>query len=164
MITYKRWCFVSDKPVTCYKLMYLINHDGATDASAFKFRSEYMGWIYTLGKEYHIREGENFPEANPDGERMIVERGFHSYVNKEDTYYYSAHENSFNSGNPFSPRLAANPLVIVMCEIPAGARYWVGDEGGILGYCSERIKVVAWKRWYMDEWTRAVPPAGTVQT
>lgn len=153
MTTYVTRCLVADKPITCYKVMRLINYGSAMSASAYKFRSEYRGYIYTLGEEYSLRYSEYFPEANPDGRRMIVEKGFHSYVIPEDAHHESMR-------NTFGYDL--NPMVMVKCEIPKGARYWTGDEGGYAGYCSDCIKVVAWKRWHDKDWTETVPPAGAV--
>lgn len=157
MITDKtEYLVVPDKPVTCYKAMRPIDYGSAVKASDYKFRSEYMGYIYTLGEDYSLRGSADFPEANLDGLRMRVDEGFHSYARLEDAYCYCVYENMSNQ------RLGIKPLVLVECEIPAGARYWVGDEGGYSGYCSDRIRILAWKPWHGKDWVKAVPPAGAV--
>jgi hypothetical protein len=146
MITDKAKYLVAEKPIKCYKVMHPIDRYGV-----YKFSSEYIGYIYTLGEEYTLNKSEKFPEVNTEdlcGRYMRVNKGFHSYARKEDAWWYSRWDH----------------LAVVECEIPAGARYWEGDEGGYPGYCSDRIRVVAWKPWNGNEWIRAVPPAGAVQT
>lgn len=155
MITDKERCTVAEKPVTCYKAMHPIDCNGAMKASEYRFVSEFMVYDYTLGEEYSLEKFEKFPEVNLElgmdlcKRRLRVDKGFHSYAREEDAYNHIRQENSSSL-----LRLGTNPLVLVMCEIPAGASYWEGDEGGRPGYCSDRIKILAWKPGYEKDWIR----------
>lgn len=133
LTTYDKRAKVAEKPIECYKVV--LTSQGA---DAVCFTSEFFGFQYEIGKEYSLN-GE-LPAENGDGDDyfrvLYVSEGFHSYARPADA----------------DERCLAlyavgiyGAMAVLRCEIPAGAMYWEGYEGGYSGYCSDHIRVTGWK-------------------
>ena len=121
--------------------------------------SFFFNHIYHMGKSY--KEQPDFTnKEQPDNMASylvsgIVNRGFHSYTTYERAL--KEWENVECRSHWF------NRIVILKCEIPAGAKYLVGkslcaaDDEEDNEICSDAIKVVAWchpriQREWCTEW------------
>lgn len=142
---------VAKKTIICYKA---VRYQKVKDAVTYFF-SEFYGFCYEIGKEYIVKKGKeiSFPDDEsylPKEKNHSILYGFHSYARLKDaigTIDYSNYE------------------VILKCEIPAGAKYWTGnidmyEEGdrNYKEYCSERIKVVAWRYKKDSKWNYGTVP------
>lgn len=147
---------VAKKPIICYKLMFpygnenegegqcVIHMDIHPNMKPVYFNSTVCRMKYELGAEY--TEGK-FTEALPgtwSGGSYDIQYGFHSYSRLKDAEYM---------------RNRRAYVVVVKCEIPAGARYWKGNrerwprDGNYFEYCSDKIRVLAWKHPYTGKWS-----------
>lgn len=144
---------VARKPIICYKLMFpygnggegpcVIHMDIHPNMKPVYFNSTVCHMKYELGGEY---TEEKFMEALPSGWSggYDIMYGFHSYSRLKDAEcarHYRAY------------------VVIVKCEIPAGARYWKGNrkhwlrgDDKYFEYCSDKIKILEWRHTYRDKW------------
>lgn len=143
---------VAKKTISCYKTVSCQKINGIVTF----FFSEFYGFCYEIGEEYTLKKGKAI--SFPDDESYLPERGknhsisygFHSYARLKD----AVDDINYNDYE-----------VVLKCEIPAGAKYWTGnidmfDEGdsNYKEYCSERIKVVAWRYKKDSKWNyRTVP-------
>lgn len=140
--------YTATKPITCYKVVFIERGKG----KKLKFTSEIQRFRYKIGSEYGLDArsmersfgpADKLEKDNWTGE-TIVRYGFHSYKRLCDAERESAPWNMHDA-----------VYAILKCEIPAGARYWIGNKGGAhpsapsphkyAEYCSEKIKVVAWR-------------------
>lgn len=137
--TTDRYPNVASSPVTCYKVMYIIGEGGMSNPAKVLgklhyFMSMFLSMKYEPGVKYTecamITSNPNRP-----GEKTDVSFGFHSYKQQSD-----AEETAIRSGYW---------KVVVKCEIPVGARYWIGNrtsnDNGYAEYCSDAIVTVAYK-------------------
>lgn len=155
LTTKSKRCTVANKPIPCYKVVWKKQYEPQ------RFKSEYFGFIYDMGKEYSVKPIEDFATEKPEGRRSFsFGVGFHSYGRLKDAI------DNCQEGEPWGQ-------VILRCEIPAGARYWRGNKSrtddNYIEYCSDRIKILAWRSWNETKWhkkdcTKAVPPADAVHT
>lgn len=144
------------KPIICYKLVYVEEDtDSPNPLENVSFRSEIRLFRYKLGKEYRLtaaergksfdRKLDNMESDDLCGRGWVIKSGFHSYKRFKDAEYEAV---------LFKDRY----MVVLRCEIPAGARYWVGNTGteyapctddptrnNYAELCSEKIRVLAWK-------------------
>ena len=111
---------IADKPITCYKVM--IKYQ-----SGLILYSYVYGYSYLPGKAYAEPQ---FRERTSE----FVRYGFHSYQ-KQNTARLLSNNSSV--------------LVIVKCEIPKGARYYMSanTDAGEQEYCSDKIRIIGWKRY-----------------
>ncbi len=92
------------------------------------FISMYRGFEYELGK---LRKEKSF-KCMPR-ESGAVYYGFHSYRTIKEASSW-----------------ASSMDVILKCEIPAGSRFYKSVTN--TEYCSNRIKVLAWRRMKETKW------------
>lgn len=133
---------VAKKPIRCYKT---VNTAFDGHGCPRYFRSTYYRFYYGLGKTYDTIEWEKrvsfgaehepVPDSNGD---VVISYGFHSFGRVKDA---------------FNEIVDRGTEVVLMCEIPEGARYFTGNryyfdnsDPNYREYCSEQIKVVAWRR------------------
>lgn len=133
--TTEKNCRTADAPVECYKVV--IKRDGPG------FLSSIYGFLYELGKEpYELGPLAWFPrERQPERDygEIYISEGFHSFKRLEDAREY-----------------CGGSEVILKCEIPEGAHYWVGNHtnNGYAGFCSDQLRVVAWKMRDDNRWRK----------
>ena len=134
---------VAKKVIICYKTVRRLSTG---------FFSEFYSFRYKIGREYTVRKGKliSFPDNGSYLKNNIISYGFHSYARLKDAI------NDINY---------KNNEVVLKCEIPAGARYWTGnidlfdkDDYNYKEYCSERIKVVAWRYKKDSKWNYGTIP------
>lgn len=144
---------VAEKTINCYKTVRCQKINGIV---AYFF-SEFYGFRYEIGKEYIVKKGKiiSFPDdesylPKKRKKNHVVSYGFHSYARLKDAMGAIDYDN-YN--------------VIFKCEIPVGAKYWTGnidlyEEGdcNYKEYCSERIKVVAWRYKKDSKWNYGTVP------
>lgn len=125
---------------TCYKTAFLVPTGNGDEIF---FKSTIEGFCYDLGKTYELDEdkAQVFDAKNPRREMISISYGFHSFV-----HLRSAKDEAIDSIDE----------IILKCEIPVGARYWKGEGPMIFDveqqYCSDKIKVVAWRRKTEQKW------------
>lgn len=140
----------ANKPVTCYKVVWKMPWNTPA-VECGHFLSEFTQFPYNLGVEYSI--DDPFPSVNT-GEYLRIEKGFHSYARLMDAvdgcWEYRYTKSLEGSLKGFYGQ------VILRCEIPEGAHYWEGNKAindkGYKEYCSDRIKVTAWRMWDETAW------------
>lgn len=141
-------CLVADNPIRCYKIVVK-----AGDC----FMSVVHKFEYTLGETYKLRPSSVFPEKN-DFLYFNVHEGFHSYAHAKH-----ANEDCDDIDRADVPNLESFiGEVMLLCEIPKGAKYWIGNNGFSYGkdyaeYCSNSLKVIGWKMKYEKNWRKYVP-------
>lgn len=139
---------VATKPITCYKAVHLI--------SPHVYESELHRFKYELGKTYFLSiedKHKSFGSAKA-GKTIYVHEGFHSFKRMEDAKILikECYTTEYALSDP--------KMVVIKCEIPEGAKYWVGNKGAYYGlmpsdnldynlnnyveFCSEHIKIVAY--------------------
>lgn len=128
---------IAKKDITCYKVVYL--HEASKE-----FRSEFQFFEYKIGRTYRLRTGVKQWTPNDAG---YVYSGFHSFTTLKNVLEYGG-----------------KCMVLLKCVIPKGARYYVGGfahgmhdalhtDGDGTQYCSNRIRVVAWKPMWRGKWS-----------
>lgn len=140
---------VAKKDIECYKVVELYteaNEEQLTRPTMpEEFFSKFHCFKYVLGKTYIC---DNFEK---EVQRKIIEYGFHSYANLTDAY------SSCDCAMPrittdLYGRQAMKEEVLLKCIIPKGALYFDGTADTLNQYCSDKIKVVAWKRHWNVKW------------
>ena len=118
---------IAKKDITCYKVVHL--HENET-----LFRSEFRFFEYKIGRTYRLRIGVKQWVPN----NCYLHSGFHSFATLKNALEYGG-----------------KCMVLLKCVIPKGARYYVGDfrQGYRTQYCSNRIRVVAWKPMWRGKWS-----------
>lgn len=143
LTTYGKKAKVAEKPIECYKAVMMLKPQ---ETDAVCFTSEFFGFQYEIGKEYSLN-GE-LPVENGDGDEyfrvLYIAEGFHSYARSTDA------DDRCNA--LYAIGIHTDALAVLRCEIPAGARYWEGNEGMYVGYCSDRIRVTGWKLYDETRW------------
>lgn len=109
---------IADKSITCYKVM--IKYQNCPNLYSYVY-----GYSYLSGKAYSEPQ---FRERTSE----FVRYGFHSYQ-KQNTARLLSNNSSV--------------LVIVKCEIPKGARYYISASTEAAEYCSDKIRIIGWKRY-----------------
>ena len=92
-----------------------------------KFRSQFQEFKYELGRTY---QEDCFRRVNLT--RHIYE-GFHSYRTIKEAVSHSC-----------------PGMVLIKCFIPEGSWHYVSEEGD--QYCSDTIRVVAWRGVWRCKW------------
>lgn len=145
LITESKRCGVAGKPIPCYKVVWKKSYE------PHRFTSEFFDFPYEIGVEY--KAGNGFVTVNRD-HALTVSEGFHSYARLKDAVEEcpGCDEKSMMT---FGIRDYWS-LVILKCEIPEGARYWIGnkspDDKNYMEYCSDRIRVLAWRAGDDTKW------------
>ena len=117
-------------PIVCYKSV-CVNYRNLPEKSDDPvFSSMYHGFEYRLNETY---AEEGFSPETKDG---FVNHGFHSW-RLESYALLTCHFAIFHAD------------VVLRCEIPAGARYYAGNDWDL---CSDSIRVTAWKYPLDKEW------------
>lgn len=118
----KRVHRVSDKDITCYKLVY-----GASDGQ--NFTSPVMGFVYTIGETY---TNTGIPLYELDEMPNLLGGVFHSYskVDTADIFYLTLKGDA----------MCGLGCSILECVIPAGTPYWYSAKYN--EYASTAIKIV----------------------
>jgi hypothetical protein len=120
--------------------MYIIGEGGMSNPAKILGKLRYfMSMFLSMKYEPGVKYTEcAMITSNPygAGEETEVSFGFHSYKRQSD-----AEEVAIRTGCW---------KVVVKCEIPAGARYWIGNrnlknDSGYAEYCSDAIVTVAYK-------------------
>lgn len=146
LTTRMKKCLVADKPIRCYKIV---------AKSGDSFMSPLHKFKYKLGKTYKLGASSIFPEKN-NFCCLDVHEGFHSYAHakyaNEDCY-------DVNREDVLDPHSFIGE-VMLLCEIPVGARYWIGNDHLGYGkdyaeYCSDSLKVIGWKIKYEKNWRKS---------
>lgn len=141
---------VAKEAITCYKVVMKVERDGMP-----ALVSTIYDFLYKIGESYEINKSEYFPlkgrhftKYGADGKKesgyfTTLYHGFHSYKRLQD-----AKDNCAYDSCPLHWRNFLGE-VMLKCEIPAGARYWIGNQrwsdDNYAEYCSDQIRVVAWK-------------------
>lgn len=117
---------IAKKDITCYKVVH--PHIKA-------FLSEYRFFEYKIGRTYRLYTGVK--QWAPDNYGYMYS-GFHSFTTLKNALEYGGKR-----------------MVLLKCVIPKGSRYYVGDfgNGSCTQYCSNRIRVVAWKPMWRGKWS-----------
>lgn len=142
LLTTQAETLTATKAKTCYKTAFL-TPTGNGDEIFFKSTIE--GFHYDLGKTYELDEdkAQRFDAKNSWQKMISIGYGFHSYV-----HLRNAKDEAIDSIDE----------IILKCEIPVGAHYWKGkgsmtfDDEYQQQYCSDKIKVVAWRRKTERKW------------
>ena len=113
---------VAKKDITCYKLVH-----SETFQSPFYYKKYRVGGSYT---EPTFEAKKNKGAFDRD---VRIEFGFHTYKTIQTTRCHGDFR-----------------FAILKCVIPAGTRYW--EDAYDETYCSETIKVVAWKPFWGGKW------------
>lgn len=123
-----------------------------TDIECFIPASMEPGCLWYKGTDFDIHIGDTYCEKNfMQATQMPLSSGFVLYRNVLDAAEMTYRLNCMKS-SPF-------PYVMVKCVIPCKSRYYEGTErGGKLfnALCTERIKVLAWKKVGGKEWIETV--------
>ena len=131
--------------ITCFKIVRVYDHIKA------KMFSVYFDYKYEMGKQFEVKAFLNESSDNQ------IRLGFHSYKHLSEAK---------RNARCFMP-IAKNSgfdVIIIKCEIPIDALYYtgydspdayIGEEEKHKQYCSNSIKVVAWKKvngthWHTD--------------
>lgn len=119
---------IAKKDITCYKVVHL--HENET-----LFRSEFRFFEYKIGRVYSLCTSVKQWVPNQYGNMYS---GFHSFTTLRNALTYGGKH-----------------MALLKCVIPKGARYYVGDfgNGSCTQYCSNRIRVVAWKPMWRGKWS-----------
>jgi hypothetical protein len=136
---------VAEKDITCYKVVY-------KHSEFSTLHSEIRGFEYELGHTYRIRTGRFGPSENGR-----VHEGFHSFDTLKHALAYGG-----------------KSLVLMKCVIPKGSLYFEGKsmlnmylnkEEGRIGkqYCSNQLRVIAWKPMWHGKWNTEPEPERYVQ-
>lgn len=153
---------VADAPITCYKTASVIIQK-PSEHIVQRFKSIFRSFEYELGVLYSLEETDSFVLNNPiEGGMLYINVGFHSFATlaqaKEDCLEYGKDRiESF-----LTVQHLPNPYmeVILKCEIPKGAKYWVGNKDithkNFMEYCSNKIKVVGWKFNGEKNWRKTI--------
>lgn len=164
LITNEKHYKVAEEPITCYKTTSIILQKPSPEHALVQcFRSSFYNFKYELGVLYSLKETEYFVLNNPiEGGRLYVNVGFHSFATlaqaKNDCLEYDKDYIKHFLSNCYLP----NPYteVILKCEIPVGAKYWVENKENVdknlMEYCSNQIKVVGWKFKGEKNWRKTV--------
>lgn len=156
--TLEKQLAIAEEDIVCYKTMYAMC---STQAVNMKRNPSYnpdhllSPWQFHHYEWGKVEEVDDIPlKPDPIGRDCvwrIVEKGFHSFKRLQD-----AEKDSIRS----------TAMVIAKCVIPKGSKYWKGNTPDLVGfceddeymeYCSDKIKVVAWKlpgenaRWITAE-------------
>lgn len=129
---------IAKKDITCYKVVY---YPYEADK---QFRSEFRFFEYRIGHTYRLRTGVKQWLPNDAG---YLYSGFHSFTTLKHALEYGG-----------------KGMVLLKCVIPKGARYYVGGfthgmhdalhtDGDSTQYCSNQIRVVAWKPMWRGKWS-----------
>lgn len=113
----------ADRPIECYKTVNLADPVPMHKPGEV-FESLYYGFSYGIGRTYTEKD------FCPVTWNNLVNNGFHSFKSL-DNAEEDGHIN------------VTRPGFILKCEIPAGAWYFKGADG--CDYCSDSIRVIAWK-------------------
>lgn len=141
MITKQTEPEVAKKAIRCYKTVHTA-FDG--HGCPRYFMSPYYRFYYSPGQTYNTSEWEKRTSFSTKHEPVhengdvVISYGFHSFGRVKDA---------------LNEIVDKSTEVVLMCEIPEGARYFTGNryyfnnsDPNYREYCSEQIKVIAWKR------------------
>lgn len=154
---------VADKPITCYKTASTIIQRPTARTLVQRFRSQFYNFEYELDTLYSLKETDDFILNNPVvGRTLHINVGFHSFATLEQ-----AKDDCLEYDKDYIKRFLTNwylptqyTEVILKCEIPEGAKYWVGNRDltykNFMEYCSNQIKVVGWKFKGENNWRKAI--------
>lgn len=128
---------VAEKDITCYKVVYRYE-------ALKQFRSEIQFFKYRIGYTYDLYM--DVEDWVPSAAGYLY-WGFHSFTTLKNALEYGGKR-----------------MVLLKCVIPKGARYYAGGFergfcdnprlGGIgTQYCSNQIRVVAWKPMRRGKWS-----------
>ncbi len=128
---------IAKKDITCYKVVHW-------DKVFKQFRSEIRLFKYENGHTYRIRMSTGKFGPNENGR---MHEGFHSFDTLKHALAYGG-----------------KCLVLMKCVIPKGSLYFEGQgmpdtylniEKGRVSkqYCSNQIRVVAWKPMWHGKWS-----------
>lgn len=118
---------VAEKDITCYKIVYPADRRG-------KFLAYVRPFRYEIGKEY--TEKMFYRESDS----CFIYKGFHSFSTQKAAKFYFLKFHFFGKA------------VMIKCVIPKGAYYFTGCGDTPNQYCSDKIKVVAWKPVWDWKW------------
>lgn len=150
-------CRVAKEAITCYKVVMKVVLDKMP-----ALVSTIYDFPYKIGENYEIGKGEYFPlkghlargneyfplkghpaKGKEKGYFTTLNHGFHSYKRLKDAKENCDYDPCCSDWRKFLGE------VILKCEIPAGANYWTGNtvwyDDEYAEYCSDQIRVVAWK-------------------
>lgn len=135
---------IAEKDIHCYKVLSINDFENLEEkfGDDFQLKTPYCGFEMEPGEHYEEKE-ENFIMSQRnyfnDGENDKWEVGqgmFHSYVSIEDAVKDVV---EFQDGN-----------IIFHAIIPKGAKYFVGDFGGVDGYASNEIIITENVAYFED--------------
>ena len=131
--TYQQTESTAEKDITCYKVV----HRPSVSVQPGLFISIFQDFIYKVGKHYNASHFHSRNTIKYNSRSYSVYYGFHSYRTLEIARWW-----------------CASCDVIIKCVIPKGARYF--ESANTDEYCSNKIKVVAWKKrsgksWHTEE-------------
>lgn len=154
---------VADKPITCYKTVNtIIQKSYPAHVFTQHFTSTFYNFEYELNTLHSLKETDYFILNNPIVDGMLyINVGFHSFATltqaKNDCIEYDKQYIKKVLANRYLPHYME---VILKCEIPKDAKYWVGNKDlthkNYMEYCSNQIKVVGWKFNGEKNWRKTV--------
>lgn len=156
LTTDDRYPNTAKRPKTCYKVVEcVLDKKGrriclkAAIMSGHIYTLDYTYRLSDIAKKYFPMSNRLYTPGNNNTGRpyISIDRGFHSYKRLCDARYDC--KEWYNHNNAFAGR----HFIVVKCEIPEGAHYWVGNrdcETGYVEFCSDEIRVVG----IYDEKTR----------
>lgn len=73
-----------------------------------------------------------------------IEKGYHSV--------YKANDRNCISGIQFDGKFVKNPLIIILCKIPKGSKYFIGYDGEIVSNQLELIQPILCNEFFKNEY------------
>lgn len=132
--TYQQTAYTAEKDITCYKVVSDLRYSKPCgNCGKPFFVSIFQSFVYKIGKHYNERHFRSKNTIKSSSRSYSVYYGFHSYRTLEIARFW-----------------CASCDVIIKCVIPKGARYF--ESSNTSEYCSNKIKVVAWRKGYEKRW------------
>jgi hypothetical protein len=130
LYTQQKTAEIAQKNITVYKTVYITEQPELIISSVLKF------FRYEIGLSYKEPRWDDRSKPFMPSLHKMVNYGFHSYVKYWDAF-----------------RICGTNKAVLKCVIPKGTKYFLGEDGtGDRNYCSEELRVVAYKLNGLGDW------------
>lgn len=130
LYTQQKTAEIAQKNITVYKTVYITEQPELIISSVIKF------FRYEIGVSYKEPRWDDRSTPFIPSLHKTVNHGFHSYVKYWDAF-----------------RICGTNKAVLKCVIPKGTKYFLGEDGtGDKSYCSEELRVVAYKLNGLGDW------------
>lgn len=131
LYTQQKTAEIAQKNITVYKTVYITEQPELIISSALRFFKYKIGLSYKESRWNDSSKSLLIPSL-----LRMVNYGFHSYVKYWDAF-----------------RICGTNKAVLKCVIPKGTKYFLGEDGtGDKNYCSEELRVVAYKLNGLGDW------------